>query len=109
MATPVQLEAPNGVKWTQPTGLFINNQFVVAKSGETITTIDPATEKSIATVHAAGEKDIDNAVRAARAALKHPSWKRLPATDRGILMNRLADLLERTVKPLKATSSRPLA
>lgn len=42
MATPVQLEAPNGVKWTQPTGLFINNQFVVAKSGETITTIDPA-------------------------------------------------------------------
>lgn len=38
----VELEAPNGRKWTQPTGLFINNEFVAAKSGKTITSIDPA-------------------------------------------------------------------
>lgn len=30
---------------------------------------------------------------AARAALKHNSWKRLSATDRGILMTRLAELM----------------
>lgn len=42
MAEAVQLEAPNGVKWAQPTGLFINNEFVAAQSGETITSIDPA-------------------------------------------------------------------
>lgn len=42
MAAPVQLTAPNGVSWTQPTGLFVNNEFVAAQSGETITSIDPA-------------------------------------------------------------------
>lgn len=38
----VELTAPNGVKYTQPTGLFINNEFVKATSGQTITSIDPA-------------------------------------------------------------------
>lgn len=39
---PVELQAPNGVKYTQPTGIFINNEFVKATSGQTITSIDPA-------------------------------------------------------------------
>lgn len=38
----LQLQAPNGVKFTQPTGLFINNEFVDSVAGETITSIDPA-------------------------------------------------------------------
>ena len=41
-ASAVELTAPNGIKYTQPTGLFINNEFVKAKSGQTITSIDPA-------------------------------------------------------------------
>lgn len=52
------------------------------------------TEQTIATVQAAGEADVDAAVKAARKALKDPSWKRLSATDRGILMAKLADLME---------------
>ncbi|PWI75842.1 aldehyde dehydrogenase ALDH [Purpureocillium lilacinum] len=62
---PVELQAPNGVKYTQPTGIFINNEFVKATSGQTITSIDPATEKDIATVQAAGAEDVDAAVQAA--------------------------------------------
>ena len=38
----VQLTAPNGRTWTQPTGLFINNEFVPSSSGQTIISIDPA-------------------------------------------------------------------
>lgn len=38
----VNLVAPNGVKYAQPTGLFINNEFVKAAKGETIDSIDPA-------------------------------------------------------------------
>ena len=38
----VDLVAPNGVAYTQPTGLFINNEFVEAAKGETIDSIDPA-------------------------------------------------------------------
>lgn len=37
----IELTAPNGRKYTQPTGLFINNEFVAAKSGETISTTNP--------------------------------------------------------------------
>ncbi|QKX62743.1 uncharacterized protein TRUGW13939_09906 [Talaromyces rugulosus] len=90
----VSLTAPNSVQYLQPTGLFINNEFVASKSGQTLSTIDPATEKEITTVHAAGADDIDIAVAAARSALKHPSWRKLPGTARGKLMLRLADLIE---------------
>jgi aldehyde dehydrogenase (NAD+) len=51
-------------------------------------------ESEITSVYAAGEEDIDIAVKAARKALKDPSWKQLPATDRGNLMLKLADLIE---------------
>ena len=36
-----ELTAPNGRKYTQPTGLFINNEWVKSKSGEKITSINP--------------------------------------------------------------------
>ena len=45
---------------------------------------------------------MDAAVRAAAEALKHPSWKLLPATDRGALMARLAGLIDEN-KELLAT------
>lgn len=45
-------------------------------------------------MQAATADDVDKAVQAAKTALGHPSWKQLPATDRGRLMGRLADLIE---------------
>jgi aldehyde dehydrogenase (NAD+) len=42
----VELTAPNGRKYQQPRGLFINNEFVASKSGETITSINPRYEVS---------------------------------------------------------------
>ena len=91
----ITLKAPNGREWEQPTGLFINNEFVESTNPENgITSIDPATEKEIATVQAATAEDIDRAVKAAKKALKSPEWKLLPNTDRGRLMVKLADLME---------------
>jgi aldehyde dehydrogenase (NAD(P)+) len=37
----VELTAPNGRKWTQPLGLFINNVFVKSSNGQTIASINP--------------------------------------------------------------------
>lgn len=37
----LQLSAPNGKKWTQPLGLFINNEFVKSSTGEVITSVNP--------------------------------------------------------------------
>lgn len=91
----ITLKAPNGREWEQPTGLFINNEFVESiKPDNTISSIDPAIEKEIAAVQAATSEDVDRAVKAAKKALKSPEWKLLPNTDRGRLMVKLADLME---------------
>ncbi|KAF3388433.1 Aldehyde dehydrogenase [Penicillium rolfsii] len=102
MSLSVDIVTPNGHRYTQPTGLFINNEFVSASSGQTITSLDPATDKAIATVEAANASDVDRAVKAAKAALVHDSWKLLPATERGTLMLKLAALME-SKKELLAT------
>ncbi|KAJ5176181.1 uncharacterized protein N7482_002058 [Penicillium canariense] len=94
MSVSVDIMIPNGHRYTQPTGLFINNEIVPCSSGQTITSLDPATDRPIASVHAANSNDVDRAVHAAKTALVQPSWKLLPATERGRLMARLADLME---------------
>jgi len=96
MAAALELTAPNGTKYSQPTGLFINNEFVPATSGEKIETINPYDESVIATVEAAGEKDVDAAVAAARAAFKTGSeWRNLTPQERGVLLWKLGDLCKR--------------
>ncbi|KAK1849477.1 putative aldehyde dehydrogenase [Colletotrichum chrysophilum] len=90
----VKLTAPNGRTYLQPTGLFINNQWVESSDGGKIASINPTNEREITSVHAATSQDVDRAVQAARKALNHPSWRDLPASDRGKLMARLADLME---------------
>ncbi|RKK13269.1 putative aldehyde dehydrogenase-like protein [Fusarium oxysporum f. sp. cepae] len=91
-ALKIDLQAPNGVKYTQPTGLFINNEFVASSGGKKLTSIDPATENEIATVEAADEKDVDTAVKAAKTAFK--DWRKVECSERGRLMAKLADLIE---------------
>ncbi|ETI29127.1 hypothetical protein G647_01580 [Cladophialophora carrionii CBS 160.54] len=96
----VELTAPNGRKITLPTGLFINNEFVKSSSGDKITSINPTDESEITSVEAASADDIDKAVKAARAAFNDPSWRDLPATDRGALMYKFADVLEENKETL---------
>ncbi|KAL8951453.1 MAG: hypothetical protein Q9222_002578 [Ikaeria aurantiellina] len=88
----VELTAPNGRKYTQPTGLFINNEFVKSKAGDKITSINPSNEKEIASVYAASAEDVDIAVAAARKAFK--SWRDVVPTERGGMMLKLADLVD---------------
>ena len=38
----VSLTAPNGRKYDQPIGLFINNEFVKSEKGEMIESINPS-------------------------------------------------------------------
>ena len=95
----VEVTAPNGVKYTQPTGLFINNEFVAGSKGNKITSINPTDESEIASVHAAEPEDVDKAVNAARAAFKGP-WRDMATTDRGGLMLKLAELVEKNAEVL---------
>ncbi|EXV05158.1 aldehyde dehydrogenase family protein [Metarhizium robertsii] len=100
MALQVQLKAPNGVEFTLPTGLFINNEFVKSTSSQRITSISPSTGQEICSVEAASAQDIDRAVTAARAAFNSPSWRDISGGARGALMHKLADLIEQDQRVL---------
>ncbi|KAL3480892.1 aldehyde dehydrogenase [Aspergillus californicus] len=89
----IELTAPNGIKFTQPLGLFINNEWVPSLGGDRIATIDPATESEICTVHGAGADDVDKAVEAARQAFVG-EWRTLDTSVRGQQLHKLADLVE---------------
>lgn len=69
--------------------------------GKTFETINPHNEKPIVSVHEGTEKDVDIAVKAARAAL-NGEWKTTTPSQRGRLLTRLADLLEREMDTLAA-------
>jgi aldehyde dehydrogenase (NAD+) len=74
--------------------LFINGDFVDARSGETFATINPATEEKLADVASAGVEDVDAAVQAARAQMEPGSeWQKMKPRDRAKVMWRLADML----------------
>src|SRR5436309_10187367 len=74
--------------------LFINGEFVDARSGETFATSNPATEEKIADVASAGVEDVDVAVKAARAQMEPGAeWQKMKPRDRAKDMWRLADML----------------
>jgi len=84
------------------TRLFINNEFVNSVSGKTFPTINPATEEIICGVQEADAADVDLAVKAAIDAFKLGSpWRSMAASERGKLLWKLADLIERDAKYLE--------
>ncbi|HEY7461736.1 MAG TPA: aldehyde dehydrogenase family protein [Gemmatimonadota bacterium] len=85
--------------------LFINGEYVEAASGKTFKTINPATEEVLAEVPEAGPEDVDRAVKAARAAFEGP-WRKLSAADRGKLLWKLAELIERNADELAELETR---
>uniref|UniRef100_A0A3P8SVS3 aldehyde dehydrogenase (NAD(+)) n=1 Tax=Amphiprion percula TaxID=161767 RepID=A0A3P8SVS3_AMPPE len=90
------IPAPNTQPDVQYNKLFINNQWKDAISGKTFPTINPATGEVICQVAEADEADVEVAVKAARNAFALGSpWRRMDASHRGLLLNRLADAIER--------------
>jgi aldehyde dehydrogenase (NAD+) len=90
---------------TTASKLLINNEWVPSQSGKTFATINPATGEEIARVAEADAADVDNAVKSARAAFERGPWRRMSASERGRLMNRLADLLEKHLEELALLES----
>jgi aldehyde dehydrogenase (NAD+) len=76
------------------TKLLIDNRWIASESGKTFATINPATGEEICQVAEADAADVEKAVKAARAAFEHGPWRKMPASKRGRLLHRLADLIE---------------
>ena len=86
------------------TDLLIGNEWRAATQRYCLT--NPATEEPLAEVAEAGAAEIDDAVRAARACLESKAWRELPARRRGLLLYRLADLLEQRSQEIAEVESR---
>lgn len=80
---------------TQTRPMLIDGQWVQAKSGKSFPTYDPATGEVMAQVAEGDKTDIDPAVRAARKAFETGPWRKMTPSDRGKVIWRLADLLEK--------------
>jgi phenylacetaldehyde dehydrogenase len=75
--------------------LLINGKWVESASGKTFATYNPATGQVLANVAEGDREDIDRAVKAARAAFETGPWSRTSPADRGKMIWRLADLIEK--------------
>ena len=80
--------------------LFIDGQWCEGAEGQTMQSINPATGLPWATFACASSSDVERAVSAARRALQDPDWRDMTATQRGKLLYRLAELIERDAQKI---------
>ncbi len=102
MATVTQKSKQVTPPKVRQTKLLIGGEWCNAVSGKTFATFNPATEEKIADVAEGDKADIDRAVKAARKAFETGPWSKMDARDRGKLLNKLADLVEKNFNELSA-------
>src|SRR5689334_15955244 len=72
-------------------GMYIGGEWRAAVGRDRIEVLNPADEQVIASVPAGTAEDVDEAVRAARAAF--PSWAATAPAERAALIGALRDVL----------------
>ncbi len=85
--------------------MLVGGEWVDARSGKTFESVNPYTGRAWATVPEADDDDVDQAVRAARAAFDEGPWGKMTGTERARLMRRLADLLAENAQEIAAIES----
>ncbi len=88
MATAPQVQV-------KPGKLFIGGKWVDAASGKVFPTINPATGETLTMIAEGDERDVDAAVRAARKAFESGPWPEMSAADRGRLLWKIGDLVDK--------------
>src|SRR5438132_14157338 len=78
--------------------LFIGGKWLDSVSGKTFATINPATGQTICQVAEGDKADVDLAVKAARRAFEDGPWAKMNASERGRLLFKLADLIEKNAE-----------
>ena len=85
--------------------LFINNAWVDPTHGEWFDSLDPFTGEPWAQIPRGTRDDVDRAAQAASAAMKGP-WSKLSPTNRGMLLYKLATLIEENLDLLTEVEAR---
>jgi phenylacetaldehyde dehydrogenase len=96
MSTIVRPELSESVSsfLSAPKQLLVNGKWQPAKSGKTFEVFNPATADVVAHVAEGEAADVDEAVRAARAAFDSGPWSRMTPSARGKLLWKIGDLIE---------------
>jgi len=80
--------------------MFINGEFVGAGDKETIDVLEPSTSSYLTSVPSGTTDDIDQAIAAARAALREGPWGKMKPAERERLLLKLADAIENDAQAL---------
>ncbi|GAA0455632.1 betaine-aldehyde dehydrogenase [Alkalibacillus silvisoli] len=84
---------------------YINGKWVDAKSGQTRDIINPYNQEVVATVPEGDDSDAKEAIRAAREAFDQGDWASMPAIERGQIVRKIADFIERDREELARLES----
>jgi phenylacetaldehyde dehydrogenase len=83
---------------SMPRKNLINGKWVDAVSGKTFPVYDPSTGDVMAHVAEADATDVNLAVKAARKAFDEGPWPRMSPSERGRIMWKIADLIEKNAE-----------
>lgn len=97
-------ETPDHIQLKEKYDLFINGKFTAPSSKKYFDTINPATEKKIASVAEANAADVDKAVTAARTA-QQKVWSKISPAERGKYIYRIARVMQEKARELAIIES----
>src|SRR5690606_23474618 len=89
------LTQQSAVSSAETARLHIAGEWKAASDGMTFPTINPATGEELTRVAEASARDVDAAVVSARAALTSRPWSSMSGRERGRILRRIADHVER--------------
>ena len=79
---------------------FIDGNWVKGERGEPIDVLNPSNNETIFQLFPASDAQVDEAVASCWRAFHDPSWKKMPALERGKLITKLAGLMREHAETL---------
>ena len=94
-APAIQIDPRVSLTLAKQGRLLINNRWEDAASRKTFPTYNPATGEVLARVAEGDKDDVNRAVKAARSAFEKGPWPKMTPSERGRLIWKLGDLIEK--------------
>jgi betaine-aldehyde dehydrogenase len=86
--------------------LFIDGEWVTSGDGTCSPVVNPSDGTVVTEVDVATDEQVQAAIAAARRAFDQTDWPRTPGAERGALLDRVADLLDRDLEELAREETR---
>ena len=86
--------------------MYIDGKYVDSASGKWFDSYNPYSGEPWAQIAQGGAEDVDRAVRVAHKAYTEGPWSQLTASQRGLLLHKLGDLVARDARKLAETEVR---